>query len=301
MTLAIVTAIGLGLGLAGLVASVRVKRPSLASIVRELSAREDPFGVEELTGRDRVWRFDRRVGRGLAASMRQRGHPGNELATMLMLTETSFDTLCCQAVLGGLAGLVMPALSWALLTTGGFSVPVFVPLWASLLLASSGSLLPLVVKRSQAGTARRAARRTVGTFLDLVVLSLAGGMGVESALIAAADIGDGHVSRRIAGALALSRDAGETPWSALDGLGRDLGIGELNEIAAAVSLAGSEGARIRATLAAKAASIRRHELADAEAEANAVTERLFLPGVLLMVGFLLFIGYPAYARITGGF
>jgi tight adherence protein C len=132
-------------------------------------------------------------------------------------------------------------------------------------------------------------------------LSLAGGMGVESALIAAAEIGDGHVSRRIARALALSRDSGETPWSALDRLGRELGIGELNEIAAAVSLAGSEGARIRSTLAAKAASIRRHELADAEAEANALTERLFLPGVLLMVGFLLFIGYPAYARITGGF
>jgi hypothetical protein len=80
-----------------------------------------------------------------------------------------------------------------------------------------------------------------------------------------------------------------------------LGVGELSEIAAAVSLAGSEGARIRSTLTAKAASIRRHELADAEAEANAVTERLFLPGVLLLVGFLLFIGYPAYARIAGGF
>jgi tight adherence protein C len=66
-------------------------------------------------------------------------------------------------------------------------------------------------------------------------------------------------------------------------------------------LAGSEGARVRSTLAAKAASIRRHDLSDAESEANTLTERLFVPGALLLVGFLLFVGYPAVARIASGF
>jgi hypothetical protein len=68
----------------------------------------------------------------------------------------------------------------------------------------------------------------------------------------------------------------------------------------AVSLAGTEGARVRSTLAAKAASIRRHELADAETDANTITERLFIPGVLLLIGFVIFIGYPAVARLTAG-
>ena len=67
-----------------------------------------------------------------------------------------------------------------------------------------------------------------------------------------------------------------------------------------MSLAGTEGARIKSTLAAKAASIRRHELADAEADANTISERLFIPGVLLLIGFLIFIGYPAVARLTAG-
>ena len=32
-----------------------------------------------------------------------------------------------------------------------------------------------------------------------------------------------------------------------------------------------------------------------------MTERLFLPGALLLLGFLLFIGYPAFSRILTGF
>ena len=109
------------------------------------------------------------------------------------------------------------------------------------------------------------------------------------------------MSRRIAAALSFARDRGDTPWRALSELGRNLQIDELVELGAAVGLAGSEGARIRPTLAAKAASIRRHELARAETDANTITERLFVPGAFLLVGFLLFIGYPAFARISAGF
>jgi len=68
-----------------------------------------------------------------------------------------------------------------------------------------------------------------------------------------------------------------------------------------VQLAGTEGARIRQSLTARSASLRRHEQAEAESSANAMTERLFLPGALLLIGFLLFIGYPAVHRILGGF
>jgi len=57
-------------------------------------------------------------------------------------------------------------------------------------------------------------------------------------------------------ALDGARLARETPWSALGRLGTELGIGELSELAASVSLAGTEGAKVRASLAAKAASLR---------------------------------------------
>jgi hypothetical protein len=175
------------------------------------------------------------------------------------------------------------------ITAGGVHLPFAVPMWAGLAVGGCGGLLPVLVLHSEARQAKQSARLVVGSFLNLVVLCLAGGMGIEGALHASARIGDDEVS-----------DTGEPPWDALADLGRNLGVGELSELAAAVGLAGAEGARIRLTLAAKASSIRRHDLADAESQANAVTERLFLPGVFLLVGFLLFIGYPAVARISAG-
>ncbi len=76
---------------------------------------------------------------------------------------------------------------------------------------------------------------------------------------------------------------------------------ELIELSSTLELAGTEGARVRQSLQARAVSFRRHEQADAESTANSATERMFLPGALLLVGFLLFIGYPAFSRVIGGF
>ena len=90
------------------------------------------------------------------------------------------------------------------------------------------------------------------------------------------------------------------PWGPLGRLGEELGIEELSELAATVALAGAEGAKVRATLAAKAASIRSHALANAQANAEAMSERMSLPVVVLFAGFLLFVGYPALAHVLEG-
>jgi hypothetical protein len=91
-----------------------------------------------------------------------------------------------------------------------------------------------------------------------------------------------------------------TPWSTLGQLGTELGVHQLSELAASVSLAGTEGARVRASLAAKAAALRTRELTDAEGDAQAATERMSLPVVVLFGGFLIFIGFPALASVLGG-
>ena len=148
---------------------------------------------------------------------------------------------------------------------------------------------------------RRHFRVVVGSFVDLVVLGLAGGVGIDGALHAAAQVSPDWAAQRLGRALSAARDGGTTPWAALEALGRDLGVRELVELSTTVQLAGTEGARIRQSLTARSASLRRHEQAEAESAANAMTERLFLPGALLLLGFLLFIGYPAFHRILGGF
>ena len=64
-------------------------------------------------------------------------------------------------------------------------------------------------------------------------------------------------------------------------------------------LAGAQGARIRASLATKADTLRAHQIAETEAAAEATTERMNLPTAVLLFGFLLFIVFPAVTAITG--
>lgn len=73
---------------------------------------------------------------------------------------------------------------------------------------------------------------------------------------------------------------------------------ELTELAASVGLAGTEGARIRQSVSAKASSLRTHLLSEAETEAQTASERMSLPVVLLFAGFLLFVGFPAVAQVA---
>ena len=147
---------------------------------------------------------------------------------------------------------------------------------------------------------RRDFRLALSSFLDLVVVSLAGGGGVETALVDAAGVGPGWAFAYLRQALDRARLAREAPWAALGRAGTELGITELSELAASVALAGTEGAKVRASLAAKASSLRAHLLAEAEESDQAATERMSLPVVLLFAGFLAFIGFPAVERVLTG-
>jgi hypothetical protein len=95
-----------------------------------------------------------------------------------------------------------------------------------------------------------------------------------------------------------ARLTGRSPWEVFADLGRELDISELAELSASVSLAGSHGARIRQSLAAKADTLRGHQVAETEAAAEAATERMTIPVAVLLFGFLVFIAYPAVIQIT---
>ena len=59
---------------------------------------------------------------------------------------------------------------------------------------------------------------------------------------------------------------------------------------------------MRATVAAKARTIRERMSAESEMAAASITERMSLPSVLLVLGFLIFLCYPALIamlQITG--
>jgi Flp pilus assembly protein TadB len=130
---------------------------------------------------------------------------------------------------------------------------------------------------------------------------LAGGAGIETALVSASRVGDGETFIRIADALDVARSRRQSLWEVLAIEGERLGIEELPELAATIRLGGEQGARMTASLVAKASSMRSKQLAEIEAQANSATERMGLPMVLLFLGFLVLLGYPALQMINSGF
>lgn len=157
-----------------------------------------------------------------------------------------------EKLAGGVVGLLVPNwLGVALMSVGIGPPPALVAL-LSLGTAVGGFLLPDHLLHDEAERRRRAFRHALSSYLDLVVVLLAGGAGIETALHAAADAGDGWGYRTIRRALQRARLTRVSPWAAFADLAEQLDVSELAELAASVSLAGSHGARIRGSLAAKA-------------------------------------------------
>src|SRR5947207_2374123 len=90
--------------------------------------------------------------------------------------------------------------------------------------------------------------------------------GASSARRDAVAVGTGRAFTQLRGALATGQARREPPWAELGALGRRFGIRELEELHAAMTLAGG-GAQVRESLTAKAAAITAHDLAAVEAEA----------------------------------
>jgi len=134
---------------------------------------------------------------------------------------------------------------------------------------------------------------------DEIVGLLAGGAGIETALVSSAALGDGWCFDEIRNTLSRAQSSRTSYWDGLLELGNEKGIRSLTEIACSARLAGEHGARVRQSLIAKATSLRARNLARIEHEAHQRTEQMGLPMVVLFVSFLVFIGYPAMAQTMG--
>ncbi len=134
----------------------------------------------------------------------------------------------------------------------------------------------------------------------MLVLLLAAGEGPEGAMETAARAGNGMAFIELRRATNQARLSGEPVWDTLDDLGRRLDVVELREIAAAGNLAGEQGAAVRRSLMAKARSLRTTSLSAAESQARRRSQSMFLPVVLMGVGFILFLLYPLITNIQIG-
>jgi Flp pilus assembly protein TadB len=218
----------------------------------------------------------------------------------LRTLERSPDDHIARCLLAALILGALPPLTAAVLTLDGLGVPFTVSAGMTLLFALGGLVLPSLTLHQEAERKRADFKHALSAYLNLVGVNVAAGRGVEGALEKAAATGQGPAFTAIRRALYRAQATGQTPWAALDALGAEIGIDELRELAATISLAGGVGAKVRESLAAKAATLRRRGLSEIQASANAASERMAMPVVLLVIGLIVFIGYPAISRILSG-
>ena len=178
-------------------------------------------------------------------------------------------------------------------------LPGGAPLLAAAVFGGFGFFLPDLALKGEAERRRRDFRRVVGVFLDLVAMNLAGGRGLPEALLAASSISDHWAVVRIRQSLANARLMGSTPWQALGDLGDELGLDELRDLAGALGLAADDGAKIRSSLSARAATLRRKEMAENEGEAGERSQSMLVAQLLICSAFLLFLAFPAVERLVG--
>jgi tight adherence protein C len=292
----LLTAVGTALGLWLIVAGVWPRPPRLDKALAALNPPPEPdaFVSHEVVG------WTARIGRRAARYLQRLGLPIASTRRDLATVGKPVGVHLAEQATATVVGLLLPPVFAAVLALGGISLGVGVPAAASLLFAVIGFAAPELSVRSEAAKHRAAFRHALGSFLDLVVVSLAGGAGVDQALDDAVSVGRGPAYAELRYALQEARLARVAPWDTLAALGRRVGVDELHQLAATVGLAGTEGAKVRASLRSRAAALRTRQLTDAEAEASAATERMSLPIVALMAGFLVFLGYPAVAAVLSG-
>jgi pilus assembly protein TadC len=238
------------------------------------------------------------AGAWLARALTRRGITNTSLRQDLALTGCSYEQAMTRKVLFAGGGLLMSLLLLVVVPAAlGASLPAGAPLIVALVLSAALFFLPDLETRAEAARRRAEFRHALSAYLDLVALEMAARAAPAEALPAAARVGTGWPLAMIRNTLYRATRAGRDPWAALANLGQRIGVTELRDLGQLIALVAHDGARVRSTLTARAHTMRRHELANLQGEAGKADQSMQMAQVLIGLGYLLFIGYPAIVAV----
>lgn len=194
------------------------------------------------------------------------------------------------------AGLIGPPLVLGLMQASGvIGLDLYVPLLMALACALLGPVLLHTITVEEAASTQSDLRYQVSAYLDVVTMLLAGNTGYEGALEQAAHAGDGRLFVELRRRMRESGARGSSLTDALHRTGTELGLEELEQIAATAALSAAEGAPVARTLAAKCSTLRGALSTEQESEARLRTSRLTTPIVGMALIFMALVMYPALA------
>ncbi|HWM21396.1 MAG TPA: type II secretion system F family protein [Ilumatobacteraceae bacterium] len=282
-----------GAGMGGLLLCFdgwRQPRPPLDRVIAHLR-RPGPIGAAREQQHAFAILQPLRAGGRRLASIAPRLFPS---AVELRLVDRSLDAhvgvLACSALVGALGPIVALGV---LQVFGVVSLGVFVPLGVALAGLIAG---PLAVHAEVVERAREVEtdlRFQLSAYLDVVTMLLAGNSGHEGALEQAARAGDGRLFVELRRRMREVGTTGKSLVEALSTTADELGLVELQQVAATTALSSAEGAPVARTLAAKCSTLRSTLATEQESEARLRTSRLTAPIVGMALIFMALVIYPA--------
>ncbi|HUF83627.1 MAG TPA: type II secretion system F family protein [Acidimicrobiia bacterium] len=208
--------------------------------------------------------------------------------------DRTIEAHVARLAMAALAGLLAPAAGLTLVQRAGLLGPTWtLPVLAAL---AGGVLGPVLVHTATVEHSQRIVtdlRYQASAYLDVVTMLLAGNTGYEGALEQAAHAGDGRLFVELRRRMRESGARGASLTDALRRTGIELGLDELEQVAATAALSASEGAPVARTLAAKCATLRSALATEQESEARLRTSRLTTPIVGMALIFMGLVIYPA--------
>jgi Flp pilus assembly protein TadB len=276
-----------GLAVAGLLLALSGWAQPAPTLARTVAHLQRPGAATT----DRV--AERRVLTGLTARLGElpRLLPSD---TQLRLVGRSREIHVLWLLLAVVAGLVLPVAGVVVLQRAGLlGLGWTVPVAGALAGAVLGPMLVHTATAERAARTRTDLRYQISAYLDVVTMLLAGNTGYEGALEQAAHAGDGRLFVELRRRMRESGARGASLTEALRRTGADLGLDELEHVAATAALSASEGAPVARTLAAKCATLRSALATEQESEARLRTSRLTTPIVGMALIFMGLVIYPA--------
>ncbi|GAW48034.1 MULTISPECIES: type II secretion system F family protein [unclassified Nocardioides] len=298
MSLGLLLGCSLGAAVCLLIFALVPPRPALSSVVSRWERQRTRVAVAAAPDAGEV-STQARLGRWMATQLAQRGITLNKLRADLEITDYTLEAHLVKKLTFGLLGLIAPSIATLAVMAAGITPPLTVPLAAGLVMGGIFFWVPDLSVTQAAERRRTEFRRALATYLDLVSMSLAGGRGIPEALPTAARIGQGWAFELIRSTIERARLVGETPWAALADLGERTGMQELVDLGGALNLVADDGAKVRQSLTARAATSRRRQLAEAEGRAEKANQTMEFGQIVLFLGFLIFLGFPGVVAVMG--
>lgn len=293
-----------GLGIFALVRIYVRPKPGLETLVHRIDVGSKSMKTRTVTAHEqskqpsRIDSLATRLSDRLEVLAAERNWKLGRVRTDLGIMNRTLGSFLAGKVLFGVGLFLLAPIVYSVVRVGGLDLPVALPALGAILFGLFGFFIPDLALRGEAEDRREDFRRVVSIFLDLVAMNLAGGRGLPEALLTASTISEHWALIRIRQALDNARLFGITPWVSLADLGTSIGVEELRDLSAALSLAAEDGAKIKQSLSARAATMRRRELAEVEGDAGEKSQSMLVAQLLICMGFLVFLAYPSISQLS---